>query len=266
MKVFALVGKTGTGKSFYSLDIARENNIEAIIDDGLLISNGRILAGSSAKHEKTRMASVKRAIFIDNNHANSVKQAIIQNNIESILVLGTSGKMVKEISKRLTLPEFEKIFQIEDIATPEDIEKATIMRNKYGKHIIPAPVFEVKSQFSGYFLKSLFSGQREKRTEKTVMRPTYSYMGSFRISPKVFSDICNFEVLKIDSVNRVIKVQSTSDANGCVDIYIEVSLTFPCTIPTVSEHIQKTVQEAIEISTSIIVNSVDVNVKSINFL
>ena len=63
MRVIALVGKTGTGKSYQCIELAREENIESIIDDGLLISGNKILAGKSAKHETTKMASVKRAIF-----------------------------------------------------------------------------------------------------------------------------------------------------------------------------------------------------------
>lgn len=265
MKTFALVGKSGTGKSYRSLDIARENEIEAIVDDGLLISNGRIVAGISAKHEKTRMASVKRAIFADDFHASSVKKAINENNIGSILILGTSEEMVVKIADRLDLLPVEKIIRIEEIATPDEIAAASVMRNEYGKHIIPAPVFEVKKQFSGYFLKSLISSKRDSALEKTIMRPTYSYLGNFKISPNVFSDICRYEVAKINEVSRVLRFKSSSGFDGSINIYIEVSLTFPCNIPQVAEYIQHTIEKSIEESTSIIVKSVDVFVKDIFF-
>ena len=45
MKVYALVGKSGTGKSHHSMWVARENNIDYIIDDGLLVSDNQIIAG-----------------------------------------------------------------------------------------------------------------------------------------------------------------------------------------------------------------------------
>lgn len=264
MRAFALTGKTGTGKSYRCMDIARENNIDAIVDDGLLIFESRIIAGSSAKHEATRMASVRRAIFADNTHAQSVKSAIEKNNIQSVLILGTSEKMVYQIAERLGVLPFEKIFKIEEIATAEEIETAGIMRNQQGKHIIPAPVFEVKKQFSGYFLKSLFpQGRRDALSEKTVMRPTYSYLGNFRISPKVFSDICQYEVLKIKEVTAVHKIKNTSDTNGYINIYIEVSLILPCDIQSTASIIQDTISKAIEDSTSIIVNHVDVFVKNL---
>ena len=48
MKVYALVGKSGTGKSYRAMSLAAAKNINAIIDDGLFISAGQVIAGSSA--------------------------------------------------------------------------------------------------------------------------------------------------------------------------------------------------------------------------
>ncbi len=265
MKTYALLGKTGTGKSYRALDIAGENNIDAIIDDGLLISHGRILAGSSAKHEKTRIASVKRAIFAFDDQVLAVKNAILKNNFESLLILGTSEKMVTQIAEKLDLLPFERIFRIEDISTPDEIKIASTMRNIYGKHVIPAPVFEVKKQFSGYFLKSLISGKKEFESEKTVMRPTYSYLGNFKISPKVFTDICQYEVMRIQGVSKVIKIKTIPDFNNCIKIYLEISISFPSNIPDVSQKIQDEIKKSIEDTTSITVTSVDVFIKTLTF-
>ena len=48
IKVFALVGKSGTGKSFRAKLIAEKYGIEVIIDDGLIIKDNSIIAGKSA--------------------------------------------------------------------------------------------------------------------------------------------------------------------------------------------------------------------------
>ncbi len=264
MQSFALVGKSGTGKSFHSLELARDYNIEAVIDDGLLISHSRVLAGHSAKHEKTRMGSVKCAIFEDRAHAEEIIRAISENEIQSVLVIGTSEKMVRQIAARLSLPEFERIFNIQDIATPEEIEIATKMRNTQGKHIIPVPVFELKKQFSGYFIRSLFSsGKRDRETEKTVMRPSYSYLGEFKISPKVISDICTFEAMRTDGISKVLKVKSVPDTDYCIDINIEIEVLFQSAIPEICSSLQKKLEAAIENTTSINVNNVNVYVKAI---
>lgn len=64
MEVYALVGSSGTGKSFKALEFAYENDIEYIIDDGILIYKNKVLAGISAKQANTTIEAVKRAIFI----------------------------------------------------------------------------------------------------------------------------------------------------------------------------------------------------------
>ncbi len=52
MQVFALVGSSGTGKSYKAFVVASERGIEYIIDDGLLIGGTRIYAGKSAKERR----------------------------------------------------------------------------------------------------------------------------------------------------------------------------------------------------------------------
>ena len=51
MDVIALVGPSGTGKSHRALQVAKEHKADAIIDDGILIQHGKMIAGASAKTE-----------------------------------------------------------------------------------------------------------------------------------------------------------------------------------------------------------------------
>lgn len=265
MQVFALVGKSGTGKSYHCIDLAHEKNIKGVIDDGLLIADGRILAGRSAKHETNKIASVKRAIFECPQQAADVAAAIKEHSIDSVLVLGTSDRMVRLIASRIGLPDIQEIVYIEDIATPEEIQIAFDMRNKQGKHIIPAPVPEVKKQFSGYFLKSLtIPGKRGRiSTEDTIIRPTYSYMGSFKISPRAIADICRFEISKFPQIAKIHKIQSVSDNDGFIEISVEISLIYPSSIPEISDTLQKTLRDAVEYSTSISAKEINIFIKSL---
>ena len=64
-KTMALVGKSGTGKSFRAQLIAEKFGIELLIDDGLLIHEQKIVAGKSAKRENGEMAAVKPALFTE---------------------------------------------------------------------------------------------------------------------------------------------------------------------------------------------------------
>ena len=94
MKTYALVGESGTGKSYNSIALAQKYGLDYIIDDGLLISGNKIVAGTSAKKEPSIVAAVKRAIFYDEYGREQVRHAIEVHKPQGILVLGTSIKMV----------------------------------------------------------------------------------------------------------------------------------------------------------------------------
>ena len=49
IKVYAFVGPSGTGKSYRAQMVAGEYDIKYIIDDGILVRNNDIVAGTSAK-------------------------------------------------------------------------------------------------------------------------------------------------------------------------------------------------------------------------
>ena len=74
--VYALVGESGTGKSFRAKLLAEKYSIDIIIDDGLLIQNDKIIAGHSAKKEKTYMGAVRVALFDDKPHRDEIAKAL----------------------------------------------------------------------------------------------------------------------------------------------------------------------------------------------
>ena len=77
VKVYAFVGESGSGKSYRAMWVANENNIECIIDDGLLIRGNELLAGSSAKREPTKLGSVRRALFYEKDHAREASSSSV---------------------------------------------------------------------------------------------------------------------------------------------------------------------------------------------
>jgi hypothetical protein len=84
--------------------VAQKYKIDLIIDDGLLIRDNRILAGHSAKKEKTFMAAVKVALFDEKAQRDEIARRLQTEKSAKILVLGTSEKMVTKIASRLQLP------------------------------------------------------------------------------------------------------------------------------------------------------------------
>ena len=153
--VFALVGKSGTGKSFRAQLVSKKYGIDIIIDDGLLIKDQSIIAGKSAKKETARLKAIKRALFLDYEHAEDVKAALRMERFKRILLIGTSEKMVRKIAQRLDLPNPHRIINIDDVATQQEIEIAQRSRTHEGKHIIPVPSVEVKRNYPHIFFDSV---------------------------------------------------------------------------------------------------------------
>ena len=143
IKVFALVGRSGTGKSYHSKQVATKHKIDLIIDDGLLIKDDRILAGHSAKEDPNFISAVRTAVFDDDEHKNEIMNALLKEKYKKILIIGTSEKMILKICSRLELPMPDKIIHIEEISSPEDIETAMHIRYTEGKHVIPVPPIEI---------------------------------------------------------------------------------------------------------------------------
>ena len=112
MRVVALVGKSGTGKSYKALALAHEKEIDYIIDDGLFIKGNKIIAGKSAKREKTKISAVKRALFMEKRHKEAVIEKLHKSNPRSVLILGTSEKMVNQISENLRISPINEFLNI----------------------------------------------------------------------------------------------------------------------------------------------------------
>ena len=76
--------------------------------------------------------------------------------------------------------------------------------------MVPVPTLQLKQQFSGYFIKPLNifkkRGNRGGFSEKTVVRPTYSYLGEYIISGKVIGDIVKCAAENIRGIKYVSKV------------------------------------------------------------
>ena len=270
MITVGFVGHSGTGKSYRAVSVAKENEIEYIIDDGLFINvkSSRIIAGKSAKREPTKLASVRCALFVDLDHANSVISAILKEKPEKIMILGTSEQMVRKIAEVLMLPEIERIVYIEDVASKEEINDAVKIRKEQGKHIIPVPTFEIKKDFSGYFIDTLrtFAGKGRQKTllnEKTVVRPTFSYLGKFHISEKVLSAIAKKASEEVDDVYRTNRViVQDSGINGAI-IDIEITAKYGENLIETARQTQKAAKTKIEELTGINVLLLNVCVKAV---
>ena len=231
LKVYAFVGPSGTGKSYRAQMVASERNINFIIDDGLLIKDNAVIAGESAKKAETKVATVKHALFYEENEREPVIKAFKKYRPESVLILGTSDGMVQKIAANLGLPEISETIYITDVATEEEMKTARRIRVTEGKHVIPVPTFEIKKDFSGYLLdplqifKSKGKGKKPYISEKSIIRPTFSYMGKFTISDLVFRQILEYLATQTPAIHRIMKTRVENYGEGA-KIYIEVSIVY----------------------------------------
>lgn len=268
MKVYGLIGKSGTGKSYQAVNLCKELNIESIIDDGLFICRNKVMAGVSAKRQPTKVGAVKTALFNEEPHMEEVRDKIRKIKPSSILIIGTSDGMVDRIAARLELPKINKRIYIDDITTEEERALARKHREEMGQHVIPAPTFQLKRQFSGYFMlpmrvliKELGSPWRDM-SEKSVVRPTYSYLGDYKISGKVMNDIVECVRRESTGVYEVVKVALIPVQDG-VDVFITVNFKFGVPLADTAKDFQKKVAAEIESMTAFNVNKLDLEVKDI---
>lgn len=268
MKVIGFVGPSGTGKSHRASWVARERGTDFIIDDGLLIKGNQIIAGVSAKRESTKIASVKRALFTDKKHAEDVVDALKSYDAQILLIIGTSDGMVEKIAERLGIgPVAEKVY-ITEVASEYEIKQALSTRREQGKHVIPVPTFEIKKDFSGYFLDPLQIFRRKGKGsyqlvgEKSVVRPTFSYMGNYTISDYTIYQIVEYVTSNIEGVSKISRFRAENRPDG---IYIEMDLVliYGYMIKQLLREVQEQVSEQIKHLTALNIKRMNVVAKSL---
>lgn len=276
VQVYALVGESGTGKSFRSKLLAEEYGIHAIIDDGLLIQDEKIVAGRSAKREKTYMGAVRVALFDDKEHRDSVARVLRKTRIKKILLLGTSEKMVMKIAMRLQLPQPQKIIHIEEIATKEEIEKAIKSRQVEGKHVIPVPSIEVKKKYPQIFSTSmrdffnknkLFSKASKNLTgkmiEKSIVQPEFSKKGRIEISEAAITQMVMHCVSEFDPEVKIKKISIKTDSRG-YRLVVTIDVPFGTQLTGKIHRLQQYIIDKIESYTGILIEEVSIVIDKIS--
>jgi uncharacterized alkaline shock family protein YloU/adenylate kinase family enzyme len=267
IKTYALVGESGTGKSFRAKLVAQKHGIDFIIDDGLLIRDNRILAGHSAKKEKTFLAAVKVALFDEKGQRDEVARKLQGERSKKILILGTSEKMVNKIAARLQLPPPKKIIKIEDIASQEDIERAIRTRKIEGKHVIPVPSIEVKRNYPNIFYDAIRIFMRKKGPaamgptpkvhEKSVVRPEYSKRGKVIISEAALSQMV---IHCVDEYNQNIRIKKilVKDDEAGYRLVITIDVPYGTQLGGNIHELQQYIIDNIERYTGILIEEVNI--------
>lgn len=268
--VVAFVGPSGTGKSTRAIRVAHENDIHYIIDDGLLINGSRIVAGTSAKKAPTKIESVRQAIFVDDTRSSVMRRALVESNPSALMILGTSDSMLSKITTNLWLNPPSMLIRIEDVTTEEERITARNTRLTEGMHTIPVPSMEIKHEFSGYFsdpfskLRQRFDKERgvspiAKDTTRTVVRPTFSSLGSYSISDDALLDLINIVLKDIPGFAQITNFKTEKRTYG-VAISIDMALYYGFDAQATLLAAQQKIGSAVEEYTSI--TTLEVNVRA----
>ncbi|WP_374723830.1 hypothetical protein [Calidifontibacillus erzurumensis] len=247
MEIYALVGKSGTGKSTSVLQYCHEHNIPAIIDDGILVVNGRKIAGTSAKYEKNSIKAVKRATFFYEDHRKEVMNVIQMTAITKLLIVGTSVKMVNMIAERLNLGKIDKYIDITEIRSNKEINMARYMRNTQGKHVIPIPYTQVETTKLKKIIqagKKLFSKQAKYIGEQTIIQPRFT-TGTITIHEDVYRDYIQHICKKMKNVQNVKIIDYDFTTFQSVTVEIDLNCTLDQNIVECLKEIQKAINEAL---------------------
>ena len=278
MKVASFTGKSGTGKSFQATALAQSRGFDAIIDDGLLIYKGRIVAGSSAKKCASKAAAMRTALFNYEDHREAVREAIQQYDPEALMIIGTSDRMTDIVADQLGIGPIGERIYIEDVTTEEEREIARHFRQDEGEHVIPAPVGQLRRDFAGYFMdpikhfidrakgNAVHPGARREDDEgpndRTVVRPTFSYSGSVTISEQEIRDIVRIAAEKYESHLAVVdRMNNGKQTNMSVTIDV-MAIRDPAAVDMCIA-LQKDVFEALAEMTAFTIESVNVRIRDI---
>ena len=99
-------------------------------------------------------------------------------------------------------------------------------------------------------------------SEKSIIRPTFSYLGNYRISDSVFKEIIEYLANKTDSISKINRVRIQTTATG-VRFYVEVTIVYGYNLFETLKDFQKKCKREIENLTAMNVEDMQVVAKEI---
>ena len=264
IQVYAFVGPAGTGKSHRATHVAKQNGIDFIIDDGLVISRGRILAGRSAKSEINRLRAIKRAIFEFPEHRDEVVRYLTKHPPEKLMILATSTGMISKIITRLGLPEPCRTIHITDIASEEEIEAALRERREKKQHVVPVAKAQIEQNFAGKLvsqIRGFFKGRDEERN--TIVKPLFSFNGRVTIGSDAILAMCR-RLLELGDHVRKIREIDLETYDDKIELNIEIDLNLgTMSALSIAKALQKKLRMGLSYFTGMDIRKVNIRVNEI---
>lgn len=266
IEVYAFVGPAGTGKSHRATHVARQYKVDLIIDDGLVISRGRILAGRSAKSEINRLRAIRRAIFEYPEHREEVVKFLSSHSPCRLMILATSMEMIKKIINRLGLNEPVKIINITEIATQEEIEEALKERREKKQHVVPVAKAQIQRNFGGKLvsqIRGFFRGRDKDDSRNTIVKPLFSFNGKVTIGTDAILEMCR-KLLELGDHVKDIRELELETYDERIDVNIELDLKLgDRSALSIAKTLQRKIRMGLSYFTGMDVRQVNIHVNEI---
>ncbi|MBQ7220855.1 MAG: hypothetical protein IJS28_07750 [Synergistaceae bacterium] len=266
MEVYAFVGPAGTGKSHRATHVAKQNGIDYIIDDGLVISRGRILAGRSAKSEINRLRAIKRAIFEYPEHRDEVVSYLTNHAPKKLMILATSAGMIDKITSRLGLNAPVKTIDITEISTAEEIEAALRERREKKQHVVPVAKAQIQHNFAGKLvsqIRGFFRGRDKNEASNTIVKPLFSFNGKVTIGTDAILDTCR-RLLGEGGHVKKIRELDLETYDDKIELSVEVDLTLGTqSALSIAKALQKRLHGGLSYITGMDIRKVNIRVNEI---
>ena len=266
IEIYAFVGPAGTGKSHRATHVAKQNKIDVIIDDGLVISRGRILAGRSAKSEINRLRAIKRAIFEYEDHRDEVVNYLVKNPPKRLMILATSNGMIDKIITRLGLNPPTKIINITEISSPEEIQAALRERREKKQHVVPVAKAQVQNNFAGKLvsqIRGFFRGRDKNESRNTIVKPLFSFNGKVTIEHNALLEMSR-KLLELGNHVRKIRELDIETYDDKIEITIEIDLNLGNkSALSIAKTLQKKVRMGLSYFTGMEIRKVNIKVNEI---
>jgi len=270
INVIAFIGPAGTGKSERALSVARENAVDYIIDDGLIIARGQIMAGKSAKTERNMVRAIRRAIFSDPEHRQSALNFLSSKTPCRILILATSDDMAYKIISALRLPNPDKIINIYDVSTQKEIESALRDRRENRQHTIPVAYTQIQRRFAGKLvrqIKGIFNWGKDDL--RTIVKPPFSFNGDVIIEENVIHTIARHLLTygnRVEKIKELIIKSDSKSGSLSVDVVINISSSpKKQSVFDIAKILQRKVRRGLGYFTGIEIKKVDIKIDEVSF-
>lgn len=266
ISVYAFVGAAGTGKSRRAQLVARDIDVDVLIDDGLVIRRGQIVCGKSAKAERNQIRAIRRALFQFEDHRVAVRSYLSRTRPDKLMLIATSKEMAIRITRRLGLNEPVAFIRIEEVASSEEISRARKERIEKGQHVIPVSHVQVRSNFAGQLvgkLRVLWESSQHDEGEKTIVRPPFSFFGELKIAPEAVEAIARFVITQ---TTQVVSLEELRVRAGDEGVHIQLQIKVSPgrrNIRDVCRLVQKRLKSSVGYFAGLEVLRVDVSVKEV---